>query len=143
MPDNSPAKTRVSAAIFTGAVIMLSLAVFGWSFDTETAKIKEKVVFEYISYGNPSNNITVYLFSYGTIDNVEIKNVCVSSDGWFKAFSNPPLYFLNGTHIPDQDLDVGEDGYFILPLSTGLASGYYNVKVVTARGSTFDSNFVV
>ena len=147
----------ISATILTGAVIALSLAVFGWSesrssdysrefgetVDVETARLKEKLVFEYIFYGNPSENITVYLFNGGTISDVEIKSAYVIKGDWFLAFSTPTLYFLNGTVIPDQDLDVWEEGYIVLELSSSLWSGYYSVKVVTVRGATFGSNFVV
>jgi hypothetical protein len=147
----------ISATILTGAVIALSLAVFGWSesrsadynsqfsetVEAETARLKEKLVFEYIFYCNPSHNITVYLLNCGTVDDVEIKSVYVVKGGWLKTFSTSTLYFLNGTPIPDQDLDVGEEGRLVLELSTSLSSGYYSIKVVTVRGTTFDSKFAV
>jgi hypothetical protein len=153
--DKRAVSNAISATILTGAVIALSLAVFGWSesrssdyskefsdtVDAETERLKEKLVFEYVSYGNPSEDITIYLLNCGTIDNVEIKSVYVSNSTWLHTFSTPTLHFLDGTTIPDQDLDVGEEGYFFLsPLS--LSSGYYNVKVVTERGATFGSNFM-
>ncbi|MFQ6064038.1 MAG: hypothetical protein ACE5L6_01045 [Candidatus Bathyarchaeia archaeon] len=146
----------VSATILTGAVIALSLAVFSWSesrsrvyskeydetVDAETDRLKEKLVFEYVSYGNPSDDISVYLFNCGTIDDVEIKTVYVSNDTWLQMFSTPTLYFLDHTEIPDQDLDIREEGYFILgPLSP--SSGYYTVRITTVRGATFAAKFVV
>lgn len=145
----------ISAVILTGVVVALSLSVFAWAqsrssdysreysetVDAETAKLKEKLAFEYIFYGNPSDDITVYLLNCGTIDDIEVQNVYVSNSTWL---SNPPfstLKFLNGVEIPDQDLDVGEEGYFVL--STSLKTGaYYCIKVVTVRGVSFDSNFV-
>lgn len=147
----------VSATIMTAAVIALGVAVFGWSesriadynrefgetVDAETARLKEKLIFEYIFYDDPSDDITVYLLNCGTIDDVEIKNVYVNNSTWLQTFSTPILYSLNGADIPDQDLDVEEEGYFVVELSISLSSGYYNVKVVTVRGTTFDSNFVV
>jgi hypothetical protein len=45
--------------------------------------------------------------------------------------------------ISDSDLDVGEEGRLVLVLPEPLASGYYNVKVVTVRGTTFNYDFVV
>lgn len=153
--DKRAVSNVISAVILTGVVVALSFAVFGWAqsrslekrseiaetVDAETARLKEKLVFEYVFYGNPSGDITVYLLNCGTIDDVEIKNVYVGNSTWL---SNPPfstLKFLNGAEIPDQDLDVGEEGY--LELSTSLSSGYYNVRVVTVRGATFDQDFVV
>jgi hypothetical protein len=48
----------------------------------------------------------------------------------------------NGDEIADQDLDKGEEGYFMLsPLS--LARGVsYSIRVVTGRGSIFDCMFI-
>ncbi len=147
----------VSATILTGAVIALSLTVFSWSesrsadyssqfsetVEAETARLKEKLVFEYLFYCNPSHNITVYLFNCGTVDDVEIKSVYVIKSDWYITFSTPTLYYLDGTPIPNQVLDVGEEGYLVLELSSSLSSGYYNIKVVSVRGSSFDSKFVV
>ena len=153
--DKRAISNTVSATILTGAVIALSLAVFGWSesrssdytsefaetVEAETARLKEKLLFEYVFYCNPSHNITAYLFNCGTIDDVEIKTVYVINGEWLQTFSTPTLYFLDGTPIPDQDLDVGEEGYFVLSLSSSLSSGYYSIKVVTVRGAAFDSKF--
>jgi len=156
--DKRAVSNVISATILTGVVIALSLSMFTWAqgrtsvynseyretVDAETAKLKEKLIFEYVFYGNPSDDITVYLLNCGTIDDVEIKNVYVSNSTWLSNPSFSTLKFLNGTEIPDQDLDVGEEGYFVLSqLSTNLKTGaYYCVKVVTVRGATFDSNFV-
>jgi hypothetical protein len=147
----------ISATILTGAVIALSLAVFAWSqsrsedysrdfseaVDGETAKLKEKLVFEYVSYDNASYDVVVYLFNCGAIDDVEIKSIFLANDTRLQHFSTPILKFLEGTEIPDQDLDVNEEGYFVLSLSSNLASGYYDIRVVTARGAGFDAKIVV
>ena len=147
----------VSSTILAGAVIALSLAVFAWSesrsedynqefsetVDAETARLKEKLVFEYVSYGNPSYDISVYVLNCGTIDDVEIKRVFIANDTWLQTCSSPILYFLDHTEIPDQDLDIGEEGYLVLTLSSTLSSGYYNVQVVTIRGETFGAKFLV
>lgn len=156
--DKRAVSNVISATILTGVVIALSLSMFAWAqgrtsaynneyretVDAETAKLKEKLIFEYVFYGNPSDDITVYLLNCGTIDDVEIKNVYVSNSTWLSNPSFSTLKFLNGTEIPDKDLDVGEEGYFVLSqLSTNLKrDAYYCVKVVTVRGATFDSNFV-
>ena len=147
----------VSTTILAGAVIALSLAVFAWSesrsedysqefsetVDAETARLKEKLVFEYVSYGNPSYDISVYLLNCGTIDDVEIKRVYIANDTWLQSFPSPILYFLDHTEMSDQDLDVGEEAYVVVTLSSTLSSGYYNIQVVTIRGETFGAKFLV
>jgi hypothetical protein len=155
--DKRAVSNVISGTVMTGAVIALSLAVFSWSeskaldykgefgdaVDIETARLGEKLVFEYISYGNPSYDISVYVINCGIKDNVGIKTVYVSNDTWLETYSTPTLYFLDGTPIPDQDLDVGDEGYVIVFFSSDLSSGYYDVRIVTERGATFGSNFMV
>jgi hypothetical protein len=154
--DRRAMNNAVSATILTGAVIALSLAVFGWSqarssdfsseyseaVEAETDRLKEKLVFEYIFYCNPEHNITVFLFNCGAIDDVQIKRVFVSKGGWFVTFPAPTLYSLSGIQTADQDLDIEEEGYLVLELSSSLSSGYYNLRVLTHRGASFDSKFV-
>ena len=84
--DKKALSNAMSATILTVAVIALSLAVFRWgegrassynndfdrAVDRETAELKEKIIFEYVSYDKTSNDITVYLLNCGDIDDVEI-----------------------------------------------------------------------
>ena len=149
----------ISAVILTGAVVALSLSVFAWAqsrssdysreysetVDAETAKLKEKLAFEYIYYeDNPSNDLSIYLLNCGTIDDIEIKTVYVSDSGntLLETFSDPQLYlFVSLVEI--SDLDRGEEGRLVLTLSTSLNDGaYYCVRIITRRGASFDSNFV-
>ncbi len=148
----------VSAVILTGVVIALSLAVFSWSesraqdysseygdtVDAETAKLKEKLAFEYVYYAC-TGDLSVYLLNYGTIDDIEVKTVYVYDSGGALCcapFVGPPLYaFQSWEEI--SALDRGEEGRLVLELSASLLNGYYNVRVVTERGATFDTNFVV
>ena len=149
----------VSATIMTSVVIALGLSVFTWAqarssdynsdfsetVDTETAKLKEKLAFEYIFYDDTSSNLTVFLLNCGTIDDVKIKTVyiCDSSDDLISIFSDPPLYsFQTWEEIPDQDLDIQDEGRIVLSVPD-LPSGFYNIKVVTVRGATFETDFVV
>lgn len=148
----------ISAVILTGAAIALGLAVLAWSqskssgymkdfseaTDVEMARLKERLTVEYIHYDGASKNIIIYLLNCGAIDDVKIQSVYVRSGAWNQVFSSPNLKFLNGTSIPDQDLDEGEEGCLVLDLSSHtLTEGtYYYVRVVTERGSLFDSGFV-
>ena len=155
--DKRAVSNTVSATILTGVVIALSLAVFSWAqstssdyntefgetVDAETARLKEKLVFEYIFYDDP--DLTVFLLNCGTIDGVKIKTVYIydSSNTLIETFSNPTLYsFLSLDEIPGQALDRGDEGRLLLsPLD--LSPGFFNIRVVTVRGATFDSGFVV
>jgi len=159
--DKRAVSNVISAVILTGVVVALSLAVAGWAqsmssdynseysetVDAETAKLKEKLAFEYVYYeDNPSENLSIYLLNYGTIDDVQVKTVYIydnSGTPCFEPFSEPPLYlFQSWDEI--SELDRGEEGRLVLTLpDPGLSSGYYGVRVVTARGATFDTNFVV
>jgi len=148
----------VSATIMTSVVIALGLSVFTWAqarssdynsefsetVDTETAKLKEKLAFEYIFYDSTSSdNLTVFLLNCGTIDDVKIKTVYIYNSGGapIQIFSDPPLYLFHGSEeIPDQDLDIQEEGRIVLPAD--LPGGFYNIKIVTVRGATFDTDFV-
>jgi|GEM_PF-1330566 len=157
--DKRAVNNVISAVILTGAVVALSLSVFAWAqsrstdysreysetVDAETAKLKEKLAFEYIYYeDNPSNDLSIYLLNCGTIDDVQIKTVYISdSDNTLlETFSDPQLYlFLSLVEI--SDLDRGEEGRLVLTLSTSLDDGaYYCVRIITGRGASFDSNFV-
>lgn len=146
----------VSATILTGVAITLGLATLAWSQSmasnyvqeygetiyADIAKLKERLAVEYIFYDNPSGNVTVYLLNCGTIDDVEIQSVCIRNSTWNHVFSDLDLKFLNGTSIPDQDLDIGEEGYVVLSPVPALTSVYYHVGIVTVRGMKFDSGFV-
>jgi hypothetical protein len=146
----------VSATIMTSVVIALGLSVFTWAqarssdynsefsetVDTETAKLKEKLAFEYIFYDG--QNLSVFLLNCGTIDDVKIKTVYIYDryNNLKEIFSDPPLYSFHGwEEIPDQNLDIQDEGRLVLPLSSSL-SGFYNIRIVTVRGATFDTDFV-
>ena len=157
--DKRAVSNVISATILTGVVIALSLSMFSWAqgrtsvynneyretVDAETAKLKEKLAFEYVYYydDNPSKKLSIYLLNWGTIDDIQIKTVYIyDSSGALccEPFSEPPLYLFQSMD-EISDLDKGEEGRLVL--STNLDEGvYYCVKVVTVRGASFDSNFV-
>jgi len=152
--DKRAVSNVISATILTGVVIALSLSMFSWAqgrtsvynseyketVDAETAKLKEKLAFEYVYY---EDDLLIYLLNCGTIDDIQIKTVYIyDSNGALccEPFSEPPLYLFESMD-EISDLDRGEEGRLVL--STNLDEGvYYCVKVVTVRGATFDSNFV-
>ncbi len=150
--DKRAINNAVSATIMTSVVIALGLSVFTWAqarasdynsdfsqtVDTETSKLKEKLAFEYIFYDG--QNLTVFLLNCGTIDDVKIKRVYIydSSGVLIQTFPDPPLCPFQGWD-EIQDLDIQDEGRLVL--STDL-DGFYNIKIVTVRGATFDTDFV-
>jgi len=156
--DRRAVNNAVSATILTGVVIALSLAVFGWAqtrasdynsdfsstVDSETARLKEKLAFEYVFYDASSGNLAVYLLNCGTIDGVRIRTAYIydPNNVLIGVFSDPILYpFQSEDEIPSQALDMGDEGRLVLPQE--LEGGFYNIRVVTYRGAAFDSAFVV
>jgi len=152
--NNKKAGSYVISAVILAAVsVALGLAVLAWAqgrssvytqeysetMDAETAKLKERLAVEYVVYDG--NEIWIYLLNWGTIDNVEAKSVHISKGSWHLANSTFTLKFFNGTSIPDQDLDVGEEGY--ITVSGILDDGYYYIRIITVRGAVFDSTFAV
>lgn len=151
--DKRAVSNVISATILTGVVVALSLSMFAWAqgrssvyndeyretVDAETAKLKEKLAFEYVYY---ADDLSIYLLNCGTIDDIQIKTVYIyaSNNTLLEIFSNPQLYLFQSL-VEISDLDRGEEGRLVL--STSLYDGaYYCVRVVTVRGATFDTNFV-
>lgn len=148
----------VSNVILAGAVIAVSFVVLSWAqyrssayndqyseaMDADIARLKERLAFEYVFYDEDEGNLSVYLMNCGTIDNVTVKAVYVTTNTGepVKVFSNITLMDFNGDEIVDQDLDRGEEGYFVLSSLNLEAGASYSVRVVTGRGSTFDQTFI-
>jgi len=147
--------TVVSNVILTGAVIAVSFVVLFWAqyrssaynaqyseaMNADIARLKERLAFEYVFYSG--DNLTVYLMNCGTIDNVTVKTVYVSTSTGelINVTSSVTLMHFNGTQIADKDLDRGEEGCFMLSSLNLLTSTSYSVRIVTGRGSTFDHTF--
>lgn len=139
----------ISSIIMASVVIALSFAVLAWSqirtsdytdtygetTDAEIARLKERLTVEYIFYDVSSGNISIYLLNSGAIDNVKIQSVRVQNYAGYNEL-------LNGTLIPDEDLDRGEEGYLLLSCGT-LTAGTYYVSILTERRSLFDTGFDV
>ena len=147
--------TTVSAVILSSATIALGLVVFAWTqsrssdyvhqysetMHGETARLGERLTAEYVVYDKNSNETRIYLLNWGTTDHIEIQSVYIGRGSWHLAASTFTLRFFNGTLIPDQDLDVGEEGYIVMSSSLD-DGGYYYLRIVTVRGAVFDSTFV-
>jgi len=144
----------VSNLILTGAVIAVGFVVLAWTqyrssayneqysgaMNADIARLKERLAFEYVFYDNNAKNVSVYVMNSGTINSINITTVYVSNATWFTSNSSITLKFLNGTST--NDLDIGEEGYFVLRQVSLVTGNSYSVKIITGRGSTFESTFV-
>lgn len=149
----------VSAVILTGVAIALGFSVLLWgqsrsmdyatnygqTTDAEIAKLKEKLTVEYVFYNSTSKTIRVFLLNSGAINDTTVQSVYVRNSTWSKATSSQPsLKSFNGASIADQDLDMKEEGYvdFVLSPVALTAGKYYTVRIITGRGSVFDSEVI-
>jgi len=146
----------ISAVILAGVAIAMGFAVLAWAqsrssdygsqlsetMNAETAKLKERLAVEYIVYDESTHKVWIYLLNWGTIDDVGVQTVHIRKDTWHLTTSTFTLSFFNGTLIPDEDLDIGEEGYILISSIDLDDGGYYYVRVVTVRGAVFDSTFV-
>ena len=145
----------VSNVILVGAVIAVSFVVLFWAqyrssayndeyseaMNADIAKLKEKLVFEYVFYDcDDEGELWVYQMNCGTIDNVTVQTVFVRNNTWYSVFSNVELKFLNGTST--EDLDIGDEAYFVLSDLNLVAGESYSVRVITGRGAVFEGSFV-
>lgn len=149
----------ISNVILVGAVIAVSFVVLFWAqyrssaynqqyseaMNSDIARLKERLTFEYVFYDEDDDTISVYLMNCGTINDTTVKTVYVATSigSVIEVFSNPTLLHFNGNEISDQDLDIGEEGYFVLSSLDSLVAGTtYLVRVITGRGSSFDQSFI-
>ena len=152
--DKRAVSPAVSSTILTTVVITLGFSVLYWTyarssaFNTEyadvmegnLARIKEKLVFEYVFYDRSSTELDAYLMNCGTVDDVRLVNVYLSNSSWHQQFSNIDLKFLNGTSA--LGLDIEEEGYFKLVSVDLVAETSYSIRVMTGRGRWFDATFI-
>jgi len=152
--DKRAVSAAISNTILTTVVVTLGFTVLYWTYarssafnteyasvmETNLARIKEKLVFEYVFYNRSGRELDVYLMNCGTVDDVSLVNVYLSNNSWVQLFSIIDLKFLNGTAT--LGLDVQEEGYFKLASVDLVAETSYSVRVITERGRWFDAKFI-
>lgn len=147
--------TVISNIILIAAVIAVGFAVLAWTYSTSSSYVdqygstvnsdidmlRERVAFEYIFYNNTTpKSLFVYLMNCGQVDKVNVTTAYVSNSSWLATFSDIQLKFLNTTQT--SYLNAGQEGYFVLSSITLQTGSSYTVKIVTWRGSIFESTFV-
>ena len=151
----------VSTVVLSAGVLALGIAVLYWAFSmgnlsslqysrtiaTNSYAASERIGFEYISYSSSGNRLTVNIINWGGAPNLNISLVHITDSfhNYVGTGAYTPSTLTNittGSPIQDNDLDIGEEGRFTITLSDPLPSGYYNIRLVTGRGRTFDSSFI-
>lgn len=151
--DKRAISVAISNVIFASVVVTLGFVVLYWTYgttsslnhdynevmDSNLARIKEKLVFEYVFYDMDDGKLFVYLLNCGKSNDVAIASVYVRNSTWYVSFSNVELKLLNGTST--ESLDVGEQGYFTVSISLVVNSSYV-IQLVTERGRAFETSFI-
>jgi hypothetical protein len=146
----------ISNMILVAAVITIGFAAVAWTYshssaymsqygdsvNSDIAKLRERVSFEYVFYNNSTKTLTVYLMNSGKVSDVNFTTVYVSYTNTTLVgnYTGIQLKFLNGNLT--RDLDVGQEGYFTLSPINLIQGNAYTAKVITRRGSSFGNTFV-
>ena len=109
----------------------------------------ENVVYKQIdsSFSPPAPSLTVYIINCGNVPNLKINTLYIYEDGQLigHPYAVSPLSNIDdGGVIESNSLNIGQEGYFIVPLDSGisLSSGsIYTIHLITERGSSFDYQF--
>jgi hypothetical protein len=153
----------LSTMIITAGVIAAGIGVLYWTYSwgnvadrqysTSTSNsmsaMGEQLGFEYTTYSSSNLQLKVYLINCGTSNNLNVARVYLWSSTFVPivvSFTLSPLYYTStGTQIPPSagGLGIGQEGFVTLTFTApGLSVGtYYNLRLVTGRGSNFDEAF--
>ena len=154
--------TVVSTVVLTAGVLALGIAVLYWAYSwgnianlqysrevaDSSHAVSERVGFEYISYSGQSSTLTVSIINWGRANNLTISTVHVWDS--FHNYVGTGAYtpsqltnITNGSPIPNNLLNIGDEGSFTVVFPETLENGYYNIRLVTGRGRNFDGSFIV
>jgi len=145
--------TIISSVMLAGAVIALGFVILTWTYhrtevanreyseaiNSESLKIKEKIVMEYVCFNQTGEKLIVYLLNCGYSNSVKFDNIVISNSSWEHVFPIEEIRLFNGTLV--SSLNLQEHGYF--ETSTPLTLGtQYSLKVITERGSSYETVIV-
>ena len=111
------------------------VAEYGQIVNSDIAKLKETLAFEYVHYDATRKVLDIYFMNAGNI-NVNITGVFLSTSAEKFDFW---IYDLNNVEQTDYVLGIGEERHIVL--NVDLLSGTYTVKLTTMRGLIFANNF--
>lgn len=146
--DERRANAVIASAILLGAAVATALMVAFWletvsSGQTDNAssqvdytgqKLAERLTFQYVYYNLSDLKVRAFVMNVGTANSMTAKNVYIKDMrdiSTIGAFSNITLFDLNGNTIPDQNLDRGQQGYFVLSSLNLTSQTAYWVKILT------------
>jgi len=113
---------------------------YGRTVTSDINTLKERLAFEYVFYNSTTRDLSLYLLNYGAINNVNLSAIYLGNSSWHTAFSGIQLRYFNGTEA--SALNIGEEGYCLLPPTTLVSGKAYTVRITTKRGSVFGYTFV-
>jgi hypothetical protein len=149
----------LSTMIITAGVVAMGIAVLYWTYswgkvanmqysDSITAgsnAIEERIAFEYITYSSSNAEIRVNMINWGKANNVSIARVYIWDSAHQPVESSSDIVLMDitaNTPISGNTLNIGDEGYFIVEVTSPLSSNsYYSIRVVTERGRNFDGSF--
>jgi hypothetical protein len=123
--------------------------------------LSERISFENVVYLSSSNPLAlkVYIINSGSANNVQIDTVFLYNTTSHNLVGQPiqgsarpstgslifPLFTLDGgAPIQSNSLNIGNEGFFTVPLTGALQSGTsYTIHVITQSGSAFDDEFTL
>jgi hypothetical protein len=120
--------------------------------------MSERIGFENVVYHSSTSpaTLTVYMINSGSANNLQVDSVFLYLTASHSLVGQPyqgsvrtsagPIFALysidNGATIQSNSLNIGNEGYFTVPLSGALQSGTsYTIHVITQSGSSFDYEF--
>jgi hypothetical protein len=144
----------VSTLVLTAGVLAMGIGVLYWAYswgnlatraystsEANNAKaVQERLGFEHTDFTN--NILAISLINWGDANNVTITNVFIwdSAHQPFAEFINPQLRNIT-TNAIISGLNMGDEGYLRISPPRLADNSLYYIRLVTARGRTFDSTF--
>lgn len=161
---NKRALSPIFATVLLATIIILfgSVAYYYANNLTQTAtnnysntiansqkSISERIGFENVVYTQSSSKLTVYIINSGAANNVKLNSIFIYNMAYsivggspYTLSTNPLKNIDTKAPIPGNALNVGNEGYFDVTLSSGLSSGStYTIHLITQSGSSFDYEF--
>ena len=104
--------------------------------------VSERIAFENVVYTTANSTLNVYILNCGSASNLRLNTLFVYDANRqlvdYGIISN--FYDMNNQEVP-KTLNIGQEGYFSFPLTSGLPFGSYTIHLITESGSTFDYDF--
>jgi hypothetical protein len=159
--NKKAASVALTTIILTAGVLAMSIAVLYWAFSwgnlanrqysknvvASSNAVEERLGFEYVSYSSTSNVLTVNVLNWGAAKGLNISRVYLwDSQHNPIGTSYAPSALRNVTTsglIQSNTLNIQDEGYFTIKPSGTLSSGFYNIRIVTARGRNFEGTFAI